>query len=486
MRALPAGLLLCAGCHAALQPEPADDLAGLRAPLRSGSSVRLLIDGSVDSHPAEVLLDLASPLTTVSLGCFDEPPDSGGSVKFRSATGAAVELPEIVLRVARVGELRLGTRRVGLETSERRCELALGMDVLSNYAIEVDPARREVRIVRPQEKAAYLAEISGSKAPSEEIHLVELSRDPTADWPLLTAKLEQGRAALIGPFVLSTREPHSLVADAAARRAGLTPGPDMLKELGLSGRVPIPPSLSAPGYPLDQLELSPGFGLKFDAVASDGKWSNASAVGILGSDVWGRFYATIDPRAGVLMLRRPRVFASGERQQCATANGPSEEACFQLTSSQAAGKPVDVVGVVWRDLPEGARVYLEPRGADGAPLQLSCRVGFSFEKSDRGASAEHYLPWEGLQKALPQCATELHRVREYTLGLFEEGALNECPGECAFVQELTTGRVTCECAPQLWGGGTEAEQRFLRIYRRLLERVRGTREALPDEPEPSD
>jgi hypothetical protein len=451
--------------------------------------VRLMVAGSAEGHAADVYLDLASPLTTVTLGCFDTAPESRTTVRFPRASGGTSALSEVVLQGARLGELRLGTRRVGLDTTDpHKCELTLGTDVLAPYAVRLDPLTREVRLDRSRARADYLAQVgeSGEKSP-DEVHLVDLSRDPTADWPVVTLRLKQSRAELVGPFVLSTREPHSVVSDAAAHRAGLVPGPDLLKELSVADGVAVPSTLLAPGYPLDALELAPGFGLRWDAVASDPKWSNAGAVGVMGSDVWGRFVSTIDIRAGVLLLRRPRVFASGDKQRCATPSGPTEEACFQLNSSQTPGQPVDVVGVVWRDLPEGARVYLEPQAANGSPLQLSCRVGFTFDKADRGASTQHLLPWEGLQKSLPSCAEDLHKVASYRLELIEEGGLNDCPGECAFVQELLTNRVTCECAPQLWGGGTESEQRFLRMYRQLLEKVRGHAPNAPKEdPEPED
>jgi hypothetical protein len=469
-----------------LHAEPPDDLAGFHAPLLPGSAVKLSVAGAVEDTPAEVVFDLASPMTTVTAACFEEPQESHRVVRFPTPSGQWAELREISLRSARVGSLRLGTRPAAVWVGPRSCELTLGMDVLAPYALEVDPLERTMRISRSKERGEYASQVE-AKGAADEVHLLELSRHPATDWPLVTLRLRQPGVDLVGPFIVSTREPHSVVSDAAAHQAGLKPGADLLKDLDLPAGASVPPPLMAPGYPVEGMELAPGFSLKWDAVVADTKWNNAGAVGMIGSDVWGRFYATFDVHAGVLVLRRPRVFASGDRQRCALGASPTEESCFQLRTSHAEGKPLEVVGIVWRDLPEGARVYLEPLGADGAPLQLACRVGLTFDRAERGASTEHVLPWDGLQKALPDCAAELHRVNAFALGLFEEGALAECPGECAFVQELLTQRVTCECAPQLWGGGTESEARFLKLYRQLLERVRKSGAKPPaEEPEPED
>jgi hypothetical protein len=486
-RSLPlaaAGLLLGA-CHGALGPDAPDDLAGLKAVLLPGASLRWAIAGTVDGRAAAIDFDFASPLTTVTQGCFDDIPESGGRVRFPLARGGTAVLPEVLLRQARVGALRIGARRVGLDVSEtQNCEVVLGTDVLAGYAAHLDPLTRELSLSHPKPRSWYVAQVGeAGETSTDEVHLVELARDPTADWPVLTLKLEQPRAQLVGPFILSTREPHSTVSDSAAQRAGLKPGPDLLKDLEVAQDLASAPSLLTPGYPLNGIELAPGFGVKWGGVAADAQWKNPGAVGQLGSDVWGRFRLTLDLHAGVLLLERPRVFASGDKQRCATTAGPSEEACFQLNSSQVAGQPVSVVGIVWRDLPEGARVYLEPRGADGAPLQLPCRVGLTFEQSERGVSTEHGLPWEGLQKDMPACAAEMHKVASYALELVEEGSLEDCPGECAFVRELLTRRVRCECAPQIWGGGTRAEQDYLKMYRQMLDRVRGSS---PKEPEPED
>jgi hypothetical protein len=257
-----AGLLLCVGCHAILQPEPADDLSGFHAALRPGSAVKLSVDGSVEDTPAEVVLDLASPMTTVTLGCFDEVPPSRRQVRFPTPSGEWADLPEISLRAARIGSLRLGSRPAALLSGPRTCELTVGTDVLDAYALSVDPLLREVRLERPRERGAYVAELEAKGDTADERHLLELTRHPATDWPLIILRLRQPGVDLTGPFIVSTREPHSIVSDAAAREAGLKPGADLFKELELPSSATVPSSLAAPGYPLEGVELSPGFALK--------------------------------------------------------------------------------------------------------------------------------------------------------------------------------------------------------------------------------
>ena len=137
---------------------------------------------------------------------------------------------------------------------------------------------------------------------------------------------------------------------------------------------------------------------------------------------------------------------------------------------------------IWRDLPKGGRLYLEPRGADGAVIRTQCRVGISFSASDRGASTEHLFPWPGLDRAMPACAQELTHARSVEPALFEEGGVDECPGACAFAQSLEGRQVSCECQPL--GESSEAEKRFLEIYRRTLDQERPPRPPPPEEKEP--
>ena len=450
------------------------ELTGLVLPLL-GPGLRLVTrEGAVGRLPAEVALDLASPLTTVSSGCFpsDALPESPGTVRVPRPEGGFSEVPGILLPDARVGAAQIGPRRAGL-VARPVCALTLGSDVLARYALAVDPVRREVTLLAPRPRAEYLREVAEAPA-SEERYALELSRDPLGDWLLLFAQARQGDARLAGPFVLATAQSRSLVSDAAARAGGFASEAEELKALG----IPLQ-HVGPPGYALDALELAPG--LSFARARLVGRpASGGTPVGALGGDVWGRFHAVIDPGAGLLLLRRPKVSASRSAQRCAEANGDvSEEACFALRADPAPGG-FHAAATLWRDLPEGGRLYLQPLDAQGRPLSTGCQVGFTFEPSDRGASAERTLPWAALEKTLPPCARALREAKGAALGLFEEGALPECPGNCAFATHLLSRRTRCDCPLPGPSSLTDAE-------RRLLQRVRertGPRRPAPADAEP--
>ena len=474
---------LAVGCTRLPPDPPADDLAGYRGRLTPGPALRLSVEGAVGEHPAEVWLDLASPLTTVTTGCYQTPPSSAGVVRSPTPEGPMRELPEVQLRRARLGMLRLGPRSAGLVKDER-CVVSLGSDVLLPYAVQFDPVRREVALTPslPREAYSTLMASPDAQKSGDEYHLLELTKDPVADWPLLAVRLRQGQAQLTGPFVLSTREANSVASVGALQAARFQAGLELDDSIALpdSPAKRGPPGFAA--FQLDELELSPGFGLKSALVWSDARWTNHGVLGAVGANVWGRFWATFDLQAGVMVLRRPRVLAAGSRQQC-MAGAPallSEEGCFALHSWQEGGG-LSAVGTVWRDLPEGGRLYLEPVGADGAALRGECRFGISFSPTDRGASSSHRLPWAGLMKSLPACADTLRKARSVRLALFEEGESAECPGQCIFATQLTTARTSCECAPHL-GGASEDERRFLEMYRRLLEKHKAPRSPRPEPP----
>ncbi len=468
--------LLLASCVKPMPAEPADPLDGLSARLTSGAGLRMQIGGAVDGRSAQVVFDVSSPLTTVTTGCFAEPPSSRGSVRFPHPGGRWLKLGEVKLERAKVGERRLGERMAGLWEDGARCEVVLGTDVLLPYALEVDPSRRELMVTRSRPRADYFASASEEQASADEVHVLELTREPTTDWPMLAVRLRQGEAVLTGPFILATAELHSSISDEAARENGFRSGAELIRALMRSG-APLPERLEFGGYGFDELELAPGFGFRFAAMRGDAAWRNRGALGLLGSDVWGRFHVTVDVGAGVLVLKRPKVVTSGKRQQCGGAQ--SEEACFGLHAFRD-GEGITAVGAVWRDLPEGGRVYLEPLG-DFGEWRTACRIGFSFGRVDRGVSTLHHFPWEGLEESMPQCAASLKQASGATLALFEEGQLGSCPGHCAFVHELTTNRVSCECQPQLGGAAGEAERKFLELYRQMLERHQ-----LPRSPNPSE
>lgn len=478
-----AALLLFSACPRSVPQERPEDLAGFKARLISGPALRLSVPGEVEGKPAEVVLDLASPLTRVAKGCFDSAPASEGVVWVPRAEGKKEALAQVLLRRARLGQLRLGDRPAGLLEEEARCLLVLGSDVLLPYAIQVDPALRELALTRSLARAEYLGMVEAAKAqpPDDELRLFELWRDPRTDWPLLAVRLRQGVEMLTGPFILSTAEAESTLSAAAAAEVDFKPGLELFAGLGFPELEQLHPSIPLDGYGLDSLELGPGFGFSRAVLRRHSGWQNPGALGILGADVWGSFHATLDPRAGVLLLRRPRVLSSGGRQLCGGGGHPSEERCFSLhTFPEPAG--VGAVVAVFRDLPEGGRVYLEPRGADGQPLRSECRFGVSFAESDRGANSAHRFPWTGLSRAFPSCARELAKAKQLTLALFEEGAMAECPGTCAFAQHLASERASCECQPRLGQSGAR-ELRLHQLFRRLMEKRRQEREREPADPE---
>jgi hypothetical protein len=174
--------------------------------------------------------------------------------------------------------------------------------------------------------------------------------------------------------------------------------------------------------------------------------------------VWGHFLATVDAQGGVLLLRRPRVLASGDRQRCARpgTEGFDEESCYALHTRRDPDGSLTLSVTVYRDLPEGGRLYVEPLGEDGKPLQTGCQVGFTFMPTSRGATTQHRLPWAALAQSMPECHAELSAARGYALALFEEGNMAECPLTCAFVHETLTRHTLCECQPTPLGEGVSA------------------------------
>src|SRR5688572_7910044 len=166
--------VLTAGCARSIRDDSPQDLAGLSLPLITLGSLRLVVPGSVDGRPADVLIDVAGPLSTVSSGCFDSPPATPGSVQFVTASGESLELPEVQLSTARLGSRALGARTFGLLPFADRCELSVGADVLLDYAVHVDPTRREVAIGHSLRRDVYLATLGDRPGAADEIHLVDL------------------------------------------------------------------------------------------------------------------------------------------------------------------------------------------------------------------------------------------------------------------------------------------------------------------------
>ncbi len=457
---LGALLLLLSGCHRGAgpaAPEAPGTLAGQTLPLLPSPNLRLVVEGQLNGRLVPVVLDVARALTAVSSGCWDEkrprPPIVGSArvPDVYAIPGTVRDWPLVRVSGLRVGGVLLGARGMGL-TDERACSVTLGADVLSPYAFTVEPLRREVTFEKSRPRAEYLAEAAAPGAdPAEEVHRLELAREPVGDWPLLAARVTQGEAALTGPFVLGTREPFSRLALGPAEAQGVQP---------LETAANLPPR----AYVVDAVEVASELGVKPVVLEAGVGWRNPITLGRLGPDVWGRFRATVDVQGNTLVLRRPRVQVTEGRQRCARpgSQGPEEfreEACFGLHVRRGAEGRMAVTGAVFRDLPEGGRVHLEPLGEDGKPLMLDCQVGFSFSPTSRGATTQHLVPWPRLAQAMPECSEALKTVRGYSLALFEEGQLQECPNACIFVHQPSTRRTLCECQPTPLGDAVAVPRR---------------------------
>lgn len=445
---LGALLLLLAGCHREAGPaasEAPGTLVGQTLPLLPSPNLRLVVEGHLNGRAVPVVLDIARPLSAVSSGCWDEkkpaPPVVGSArvPDVYAGPGGLRDWPLVRLSGLRVGRVPVGPRGMGL-TDERACAVTLGADVLGPYAFTVDPLRREVTFEKSRPRSVLVAEAAAPGAdPAEEVHRLELSRDPVGDWPLLAARVTQGELNLTGPFVLGTREPFSRIAVGAAQAQGFQP-----LDMGAN----LPPR----AYLADAVEMASDVGVKPLVLEAGVGWRNPTTLGRLGPDVWGRFLATVDVQGDTLVLRRPRVEVVEGRQRCARPGSQNpeelrEESCFGLHVRKGAEGRMAVTGAVFRDLPEGGRVHLEPLGEDGKPLTMDCQVGFSFAPTSRGATTQHLVPWPRLAQAMPECNEALKSVRGYALAVFEEGQLPECPNACVFVHQASTRRTLCECQP---------------------------------------
>ncbi|MBF5043742.1 hypothetical protein FGE12_15195 [Aggregicoccus sp. 17bor-14] len=370
-------------------------------------------------------------MSTASPGCFPEgPPRAKERARVPEPTGGFSTWERVPLEGAQLGRAQLGSLSVGL-SREEGCVLALGQDVLAPYALEVDPLRRELRFSRSRPREAYL------RAPAvagEERFVLELSREPTADWPLVAVRVRARERELAGAFVLGTREPFTRLAGNAAQGAGLAPVPGQARQAFLVDSVAL-----AEGAAAGPLLLEVGAG-----------WSHAGTLGRLGPDVWGRFLATLDFAGHTLLLRRPAQ-VPGARAACGP--GESEEGCYGLQVRREPDGRLSVSGAVWRDLPRGGRLELEPVGADPSLARSACRLGLTFAPGLKGQNTQHVVPWPVLAQQQPECAQVLAHAEGFTPALFEEDALDYCPATCAYVHQLVTRRFTCDCQPTPLGRG---------------------------------
>ncbi len=268
--------LLLTGCLArAVAPLPHEDLAGFEAPLfdREGP-VRASVQGSLKGRPVEVELELASPLSRISGGCFEGEIHSPGSVDAPKWSGGFERLPEVKVSGAKVGELTLAERMMALSPRTDACVLTLGTDVLAPYVMEVDPQARTLalRAPTPELPAAW----------RKAAHL-QLTRDPRTDWPLLPAQLFRGDVVKVSTFVLSTARAQSALAPASFARQG---------EAQPEGAT----------VDVDALELAPSVGVSRLNLPVQAEWKQPVAAGVLGADVWGWFKVRISPHAGHMEL----------------------------------------------------------------------------------------------------------------------------------------------------------------------------------------
>jgi hypothetical protein len=437
----PALLVLALlACHAPVAPEPAEDLQGLTLPLLAEGPVRLELAGSVGGAPAQISLELSQPLVTATRGCFPGGiPKSERTLRVQRVPGGFVSFKEVQLQGARLGPSRLGPMNVGLVEEDGPCRVTLGGDALAPYALRLSLASRTLRFEKPMSREAALAAVPANEAAI----VLDLSRDPSNDWPLLPVQLEQGGAVLTGVFALSTAVSRSQVSGPAAKQAGLTSALALIERLHLPAPLPLPPGLGGDLLATDSLALAPELAIDRAAVKLREDWKASSPIGVLGSDAWGRFDALFDLKDHYLLLARPRVSGEGAHARCEGSDGASGEACFALAVSEGDPAP-QVTATVWRSLPRGARVYLDALDAEGQPLASGCRVGFTFAPSSAGASIAKPLPWPHLTDALQGCA-ELSRASGFRLGGFEEGAMPRCLGNCAFAEDLHHHQAVCAC-----------------------------------------
>lgn len=422
-------LLLGAACARGVGGPTVDDLTGLTLPLVRTPGVQLAVPGKVDEIDAEVLLDSASPITISTEGCFAARAElTRREVSQPLPEGGAEQLPTARLSGLQLGGLRYRPIEVGLVRGTR-CAVALGTDVLGPYALEVDVSRREVKFSAPRPRAEY-ARLAASRWAGAEAVLLELTKEPRHDWPLVAVRLLRGGQSLTVPFVVSTREPVSVLSDEAGDATGLKP---------LTDRV----------WGFDALELSPGVQVK-EVLLKGRPWKGQLAKGLLGADILGRFHFVLDVPAGVLVLHRPRVVASADRVQCQLGGALDEESCFELDLHKVQGGFSTSVGV-WKALPRGGTLHLDLIGPGGERLTSACALGFAFSPTDRGATTQHDFPWPRLKSKVPACAEALKGAERLRPGLFEEAPLAECPGNCAFALDTHTRRLTCECAADPFG-----------------------------------
>lgn len=465
---------LLAGCHAQKGPPAVDSLVGLTVPLIPSPALRLVVGGLLEGDPAEVAFDPSQPVSFVSSKCL---PNASflARVSVPDAFG-----PDETFAVTRVAGLRVGGTR--FRTFEaaigegKHCVVVLGAPELAGLALEVSPVARTVRFRPSQTREQWAAE---AQASGEDAQVFSLTKEPRYDWPLVPVRLRQGPQRFDATLLFSLREARSRVFEDSATTAGFKSVAKLMSGLPLPKGTALPPDLEKlKGYAWDTLEFSPGFGLSNGSLEPEPGAPPHAAQGVLGADVWGRFFTTYDVGSSTLVLRRPRVFVAGNRATCERGGAVNEEACFDLHATPT-DDGVDVTAVVWRPLPYGAQLSLDVTGGAG-----TCRIGMTFSPGDRGRSTQHSFPWRRVSDGMPGCKADAFKgITAVTLGFLDESTLPQCPGVCGFARDAQTGKLTCECQAGASGADGEVTRRLLELYQRALEERPLTREDEPKDPE---
>ncbi|HZA51544.1 MAG TPA: hypothetical protein VE549_12445, partial [Myxococcaceae bacterium] len=249
-----------------------DDLTGFEGPLVLSGGVRAAAPGTVQGRPAEIVLELAAPITRVTRPCFaGSPPPARATVRYPNPRGGVEEAAEIDLFGVKLGDRRLGALRAAVEHGDV-CRVTLGSDVLGSVAVWIDPSSRKLRLLPSRERKEYETELRAVAA-GEEAWVIAVERDPSTDWPLLAVRARQGGNVLTGPVVLSTGNANTTLsakAVADARLRGYAAGP---RDREVPPGSELPDALGAEAVKLDALELAPGVGLRDAVVRTDPDWS---------------------------------------------------------------------------------------------------------------------------------------------------------------------------------------------------------------------
>jgi hypothetical protein len=333
-----AAALALAGCrHTGGRPPPAvDSLLGARAALWPSDVYGVRLSGAVGRVPAEVVLDIGSPTSLVTAGCFKSPRVTSARVSLDRAAGTQVSLPVTAVEGFSLTGFRLRTFPAAMEAGGG-CRVTLGVPQLQGLALVFDFPRKELLFEASRTQAERL-----TQAASPGVLAVELSRHPRFDWPLLAVRLRQGPATFTGPFVLSTLERHPTAAPAALLAAGLRRTEVLLQAVPAELRVAA--MARFPSFYVQHLELAPGFEAHHVALGAAATTLAAGVLGVLGVDAWGQGLVTLDLEAGVLLVELAPAPSEGGSVQRQETTAPARDAVLELlraTANEASPAPVE-------------------------------------------------------------------------------------------------------------------------------------------------